>query len=918
MDLRTSVDGLSADEQYDICLKLVEEVEPNHGGQATKVVFTDSEGSLVEMPVFRNSPARDANWTEDIWYLLEDAKVKGPKDDRLIVSAIGATSATEIGPTLALSEEFDPDDDWEFTGWTTVVTPTIVLPDGRLLVNQVDHPDISTIVITEGTPCATYRIRFSKGEEQIGIAEPDEVLAPPPEGDRFMLGIDTTSSNTLRANENLMKGLSNDIQSNLSATVELEILYKNDVGGCKVVNPGLVPFEGNIVPITDSSNGDKVDVDDTHDDLPDHVIEPTAYEITLENPLDNSMAFVEITGTTSNSVSGKPTDKEYDPGAVDPRFVEFENPELDIDNVQIYFCGVYGDDTESTCPDFFQEELFGSPSKKGASDGDTLLLKDYKRDFNNDGDSTLYGPFTADGDEGEMKEDVWGGRFENQVRVDSKDLFMIPVPELVEDLGRSSSLENATARNVLAELCRKGTPVETDSQGEIEEIDSDPIKPPTDEYEKDDEEDNNDEDDPETSGEDLIDPVIHILMNKELSEPMEAKEALQEAANPGDPLLQAAVDGELRPELYERALTHLVAGKNLILYGPPGSGKTRIAERLGHGMTSRLHIEAANAEWTYQDVVGGYTPSSDGGFKPKRGVLTKAAACCEKSLEDHNHPDWLIIDELNRANMDEAFGDVFTLLDLDHRSDSDITYADGCSQAVPLSFRILGTMNTEDQAQLFSLGYAFRRRFAFIEVPPAFEQVTAETSPTASRSDLSLEPEFEQLLGVLEPAAMSHFEPAESENTPCELEADTTVGIPPLAEIIEFETILDEAVEDIQPKGGSLEFPNAILWFVQTLAENEVVEIGQGIILDTIRCVVAHYALFPTRSDWRIVDHAVSAYILPQLESYMSELRRAETVANDSDAGENFEAVIQAANEIGLASTAEALETAIESHEILQ
>src|SRR3546814_831042 len=95
---------------------------------------------------------------------------------------------------------------------------------------------------------------------------------------------------------------------------------------------------------------------------------------------------------------------------------------------------------------------------------------------------------------------------------------------------------------------------------------------------------------------------------------------------------------------------------------------------------------------------------------------------------------WLIIDELNRADVDKAFGELFTLLAgvdvrLPHRKNDGGTYkeiqlvheGDDADEAafnvvVPSEWRMIGTMNTFDQASLYQLSYAFMRRFAFIEV----------------------------------------------------------------------------------------------------------------------------------------------------------------------------------------------------------
>jgi len=818
------------------------------------------------------------------------------------------------------TDGIDVSDEWEYVDWTMVVTPRIVKPDGQLLVDGVDHDDIETIVIPEGTPCATYRIRFIAGQDQFGIAEIDAVLAPPTDGDTFRLGVDTTRSYDPSANQSLIETFTAELQVEIRVTIELEIVDRGNAIGCRLVNPGMAPYEGALIPVEGSGGESSLTVDHTHNHLPESVVEPRIYQIEIEENPPSESAIVEIT-ESDQSVTGRVVDRSIDNHLVDPHFVEFDDTDAKINEVYIYFCGEYQNKTESTCQECFKKELFGAPSERNATAGDTILLKDYKNSFSNNSDSELYGPFTAVTDETKnIDPKAWGGRFEHQIEVESDELFMLPVVKSDVAVGKNTSLSGTDARDILSELTEDGVPIAIGSDGDIKETDEGPAEPDELESEEESKEEQGDGVDQgnEPVGGDTVDRLTTIHMAKNQSDPVPAEDALQDAPNPGVPLIRPAIDGELRPELYEQALAHLVAGKNIILYGPPGSGKTRIAERLGHAICSTLHIEAANAEWTYQEVVGGYTPSAGGGFKPSRGVLTAAAAGCEQSLAAHGNPDWLLIDELNRANLDEAFGDVFTLLDLDHRTDSEITFADSQSQAVPLAFRILGTMNTEDQAQLFALGYAFRRRFAFIEVPPAYETNSTEGVPSASKGELTLEAPFERLQSVLEPAVVSHFDGSQDGETLCETTADTSIGIPPLASIIDSATLYDDAVEAIKPNGDEIEFPTAIFLFVQALTEQDVADIGQGIILDSLRYVLAHYLLFPTETDWRVVDQSIVAYILPQLESYTSELRRAETVATESDATTQCAAVADVADQLGLESTAETMRAALESHEILR
>ncbi|MFZ8810233.1 MAG: AAA family ATPase [Pyrobaculum sp.] len=152
-------------------------------------------------------------------------------------------------------------------------------------------------------------------------------------------------------------------------------------------------------------------------------------------------------------------------------------------------------------------------------------------------------------------------------------------------------------------------------------------------------------------------------------------------------------------------LASLIAGKNLLLVGPPGSGKTSYIRDLLEGLGIDYVLRTGNPEWTTFDVVGGFDLQG----RWRDGFIT---AAIRRSLKS-KRPVWVVIDELNRANLDLALGEYFTFLDVEHRKKP---FKAGDEELrVPYSFRILATMNSFDRSLLQKLGFALRRRFTVVD-----------------------------------------------------------------------------------------------------------------------------------------------------------------------------------------------------------
>ncbi|MFJ1434510.1 McrB family protein [Capnocytophaga canimorsus] len=171
-----------------------------------------------------------------------------------------------------------------------------------------------------------------------------------------------------------------------------------------------------------------------------------------------------------------------------------------------------------------------------------------------------------------------------------------------------------------------------------------------------------------------------------------------------------------------------------IFFGTPGSGKSHIVKEFTEG--KKMHRTTFHPDSDYASFVGCYKPTMEESeikysFTPQ--VFTEAYIDAWKNLEEDVY---LVIEEINRGNCAQIFGDLFQLLDRNEngysdyriKADSDLRdylYSQlgegnegikGGELCLPPNLRILATMNTSDQS-LFPMDSAFKRRWDWEYVP---------------------------------------------------------------------------------------------------------------------------------------------------------------------------------------------------------